>query len=110
MGTPLACFRGRSGTPVWVNHTACLYWQRSRWARLDSNQGPTDYELGGLAHKHSSALSRQRTRLRRSHSARSRASVSAHDSGTVRQAARGRKPASSASDNASAWAADGLDG
>jgi hypothetical protein len=40
--------RGTGGTPDTRNHADSARWCGSIWARLDSNQGPTDYESAAL--------------------------------------------------------------
>jgi hypothetical protein len=41
-------FSGISDTPVWRNHAVSAHQQKLKWARLDSNQGPRDYESPAL--------------------------------------------------------------
>ena len=37
-----------SHEPSWLNHAVSLNHVASKWARLDSKQGPTDYESAAL--------------------------------------------------------------
>ena len=41
-------FRDTPGTPDPLNHAVSALVQGLKWARLDSNQGPTDYESAAL--------------------------------------------------------------
>ena len=41
-------FQGIPGTPKPHNHAVLALLQGLLWARLDSNQGPTDYESAAL--------------------------------------------------------------
>ncbi len=40
--------KGISGTSAPLNHAVSAKWWGALWARLDSNQGPTDYESAAL--------------------------------------------------------------